>query len=82
MNSEMAYSFTRLTRAFCVLIHLLRRMSACNKSFFKTYYYSDFLVYEHRRHISFDIQICQPRNKRSHCFKCQLASGWHINNNG
>ena len=41
-----------------------------------------FLVYKHWRYISFDIQICQPQNKRSHCFKSQLGSGWHINNNG
>ena len=40
-----------------------------------------FLVYKHWRHIPFDIQICQPRNKRSHCFNSQLGSGWHINNN-
>ena len=38
-----------------------------------------FLVYKHWSHIH-DIQICQPRNKRSHCFNSQF--GWHINNNG
>ena len=41
-----------------------------------------FLVYKHWRHISFDIQICQPRKKRSHCFASESGSGWHINNNG
>ena len=28
----------------------------------------------------FGIQICQPWNKRSHCFSSHLGSGWHINN--
>ena len=41
-----------------------------------------FLVYKHWFHISFDNEICQPRNKRSCCFNSHLASGWYINNNG
>ena len=33
---------------------------------------------KHWLHVSFDIQICQQRNKRRHCFNSQLGSGWHI----
>ena len=41
-----------------------------------------FLVLKHWHNFSFDIQICQPWKKRSHCFSSQWDSGWHINNNG
>ena len=41
-----------------------------------------FLVYQHRCNFSFDIQICQPRKKRSYCLNSQSGSGRHINNNG
>ena len=27
-------------------------------------------------HFPFDIQICKPRNKGSHCFNSELGSGW------
>ena len=41
-----------------------------------------FLVNKHWRPISFDIEICQQRKKRSHCFNSQSGFGWHINDNG
>ena len=73
----------------CRILHILRKPNSIIANYSMDVLFFLLMVFLANSDISclqtltshfFGIQICQPWNKRSHCFSSHLGFGWHINN--